>query len=88
MCANNRALCKHLKNSGRALGESRGRKRPISSNSSRFFILAAVQEKGRHLSMKVSPGGEINETVLELKGGEVDLFALHGGQSLAAGCRE
>ena len=37
--------------------------------------------------MKVSPG-EIIETVLELKGGEVDLFALHGGQLLAAGCCE
>ena len=37
--------------------------------------------------MKVSPG-EIIETVLELKSGEVDFFALHGGQPLAAGCCE
>lgn len=87
MCANNRALCRHLKIVGCALGEGRARKRPISSNSSRIFAPTVAQEKGRHLSMKGSPG-EIIETVLELKGGEVDFFALHGGQPLAAGCCE
>lgn len=51
------------------------------------FRPTAAQEKERHLSMKVSPG-EIIETVLELKSGEVDFFALHGGQPLAAGCCE